>query len=222
MPGGAVANAFAFNNHCTTRPTYLTTTPQMRCFFVPKTAIMKLMLKFVGQKVRALVGSRRRLLIIATLCVAIIALVAGIKFLPDAYKDYQNGRAEPINFMTQEQSLSKLQSSAPADAAPVAEKVKYYDDLINVYRTGESKEDYKKITELFAEREKLQSSDITYQTYYRMAYYYQQLGDISGALAMLDKSYAVLPTADDPNGTGYVRSEAVVRIDAFRKEINGQ
>lgn len=145
--------------------------------------------------------------------VCIVAIIAGI----GVYK-YQN-RTITVQLLTQkqgtEQHLADLNSTKPAAGASKQAKTKYYADL---EITKADVKDYAGAIAAFKQREAINKPSLTYHDYFKLAEYYKTTGDTAKAGAALDTATTVLPPNNNGD-TGYVRSDVVNLIEAYRQEL---
>ncbi len=149
----------------------------------------------------------------------IIVLIAGLGGWAYYHKQSDNGPNGPKTAIKSEaqaeaQELKQVQASAPANAAGIEEKLKYYDKL---FYAQSNAEDYKGAAATFKQRQGLSTEGLHYYDYFAAAQAYCKLKDKESARKAFSDLRAVLPANDDP-ATDYSRAGVLNSVDFMSKE----
>lgn len=110
--------------------------------------------------------------------------------------------------------ISGLKKNKPADSASLASQLSYYDTLMT---TEASSGDYKGAVATYETRTRLSSEGISALQYFRVAQWYQQVGDKQGALGALNKSQTLVSNG---SASDLPVEQFQASIDKLRQELS--
>ncbi len=110
--------------------------------------------------------------------------------------------------------IADLKKREPAQSAPLASKLAYYDELMT---TESSSGDYKAAVETYETRVRLSDNGLSALQLFRVAQWYQQLGEKPAALSALARAQAVLSAGN--NGDLPV-GQFQASIDQLKQELS--
>lgn len=164
------------------------------------------------------ISGKKRLYALST-ALLIVAIVGTVVLI----KSFDRQPSVPATIIQSEETvlqaeLQRLLQNSPGESQPLEDKITYYDDLTYAYANNGR---YQEAVTTFAARQDLQSTDLDYRDYIRLATYAYQAGDKVVAGSALDSAASLLPEDGSENVPGdYSKQAFIDRIAYLREEFS--
>lgn len=169
-------------------------------------------LKNLGKSTVAAIGKKK--IAVVLLCIVLLALGVGLFLALKSHDEVQR----PANVGTEQQAadseIQRLLSNPIPASQPIEKQTAYYEELASLYSI---QKDFPKAIAAMDRRMAIETADMQYDAYIRIAYYYHSINDSENALRFLDLAESKLIKVDRP-GIGYSYQDWVQIINELREE----